>query len=97
MTTPSQKATNKGNMTVDTAFGAFDIILDPSVPKDTFYAVNTSNWYKNDTYKATVKCINRLKTAWRALVKGEVLLTWQVPSNKKDKRLHVTGKKEGWL
>ena len=87
---------SKGKMIVETAYGSFDVILDPTVPKDTLYMTNTSNWYRNDSYQATLKCKNRFVTAWRALFKGEVKLEWVVSSEIKDKRLHITGKLNDW-
>jgi len=78
---------------ISKTFYGIPIKEDPSIPEGTIYFANT-NWYLNETYSTIIKCNNRLKTAWRALTKGEVEIKWTVPSNKKDKSFRLKGKKE---
>ena len=52
----------------------------------------TTTWHRYDAYTSIIKCENRFKTAWRALTRGEVVITWQKKASVKDKRLHLKGK-----
>lgn len=75
-----------------------NIIADPNVPADTMIVVpGNATWYRHDRYSAIIRCKNRLKTAWRALTKGEVEIEWFVRSDKKDKTFKLEGKTKGWL
>ncbi len=73
---------------------ATKVTEDINVKDNIVYATATTNWYRLDTYKTTLPCKNRIKTALRALMKGEVEIVWQVPSNKKRKGLYLTPNKE---
>lgn len=78
---------------INNNFYGIPIVEDPNCPEGIIYFANTT-LYLNETYSTVIKCTNRLKTAWRALTKGEVEIKWEVPSNKKDKSLRLKGKKE---
>ena len=53
-----------------------------------------TTWERWDRYEAIIPCKNRLLTAWRALIKGNVKIKWEVPSSKKHKGFYLKGKLE---
>jgi len=56
--------------------------------------VGTTTWERWDRYETTIQCRNRLKTALRALIKGDVKVGWEVPASKKHKGLYLKGEKK---
>jgi len=64
---------------------------------DTIYIFDeNTKWYRWESYSAIVRCKNRFQTAVRALLYGEIEITYQVRSDKKDKSLKLNGEKKGW-
>lgn len=51
-------------------------------------------WGPFEWYSARLPCRNRFRTAFTALCKGECEINWVVSDTKKDKRLHLVGKKK---
>ena len=54
----------------------------------------TTQWVAHDTYKKTIPVRHSLIAAIKILFKGELDITWEVPANRKDKRLRISGVKQ---
>lgn len=66
------------------------VVIDPTMKEGEIH-FGATTWVRHDTYKATLVCRNRFKTALRALLYGHVEAVWEVPATKKDKRFHLKG------
>ena len=49
---------------------------------------------RHDRYSASFPVKNRLREALRVLTTGRLKVRWEVPANRKDKRLRISGNRE---
>lgn len=55
-----------------------------------------STWTRHDTYETELECKNRFLTAFNALFKGKIKISWSVPATQKRKGLYLKGERK-WM